>query len=50
MSTWNECEHEWEIDSSDWDAPIYIVWVKCKRCGCPGELDKKTEQVFWPTT
>lgn len=49
MLDWNFCEHEWEeIDSQFSNEKITAV--RCVKCDCPGELDNKTEEVFWPAS
>ena len=49
MNIWDECEHEWEEIESQFSNEKYI-YVKCKKCGCPGEKDLATGDVFWPAT
>jgi hypothetical protein len=48
-NNWSECEHEWEVDPTDWDNDL-AEQVICKKCKCPGERDYATGKVFWPTT
>jgi len=45
LPIWDSYDHEWEEveDMSD-------RAVECIKCGCPGELDRKTGEVDWPTT
>ncbi len=49
MSKWDDCfEHDWkEVDS---DIGGNRTDVVCRKCGCPGERDDKTGEVFWPAT
>lgn len=46
MNDWNHCDHEWELRAGDC-APGYEL-VKCAKCGCPGERQTGTDDVFWP--
>ncbi len=46
---WNKCNHNWKrIESQDL-SEIYGS-VRCEKCGCPGEMTWKTQEVFWPAT
>ena len=46
---WVECVHDWGpiYDSDIGEDRIEVI---CVKCGCPGELDNKTGEVYWPTT
>lgn len=46
---WLNCIHEWEGIESQWNNERYSC-VRCKHCGCDGELDEQTGEVFWPAT
>jgi hypothetical protein len=46
---WYKCEHEWE-EYGDYDLGGDRTEVKCTKCGCCGERDDKTGEVFWPAT
>lgn len=49
--SWNNCEHEWVTAPGDWDSCCdHLEQVICKKCKCPGELDTRTNEVFWPAT
>ena len=50
VSDWNTCEHEWKalIDSQFHNENS--TDVVCVKCRCPGEMDNKTKEVFWPAT
>jgi hypothetical protein len=48
-SNWDHCDHDWkESPYSDIGGDRTIV--ECKKCGCPGERDDNTGEVFWPAT
>ena len=50
MPDWNTCNHEWreEIDSQFHnEVETHVV---CIKCSCPGAMDIKTGDVFWPAT
>jgi len=48
--SWDDCAHEWQekIDSQSHSENQTDVF--CIKCGCPGERDNKTGDVFWPAT
>jgi hypothetical protein len=50
MNRWDECDHEWEVRSNDWDAKVGFTEVVCWKCDCPGERNDSTGHVDWPTT
>ncbi len=50
MSNWNECEHEWQEHPDSQFSNELVTEVVCKKCGCPGQREEKTGDVFWPAT
>lgn len=50
MSAWDECDHEWRNSTRDYDLAGNRSEVVCTKCGCPGERDDDTGEVFWPAT
>jgi hypothetical protein len=50
VNVWDDCEHEWEpVIDSQFSNETHTD-VRCKKCGCPGERDEKTGEVYWPAT
>lgn len=46
-----QCQHEWkESISSDSEIGGDRTYVKCVRCGVPGERNDKTGDVYYPAT
>jgi hypothetical protein len=50
MHDWYNCDHKWraEIDSQAHNESQTAVY--CMKCGCPGDQENKTGDVFWPAT
>lgn len=48
--SWNECEHDWQERSGDYDLGGNRQEVVCVKCQCPGERDLTDGEVFWPAT
>lgn len=46
---WAACDHSWHEVESQFSSE-YATDVRCEKCGCPGEKDNKTGDVFWPAT
>jgi hypothetical protein len=46
---WDDCVHEWEERDSICSNEYY-TFVRCVKCGCPGELEIETNEVYWPAT
>ncbi|KKM03789.1 hypothetical protein LCGC14_1770950 [marine sediment metagenome] len=50
MSNWDNCDHEWHEKIDSQFHSENKTDVSCTKCGCPGERDTKTGNVFWPAT
>jgi hypothetical protein len=46
---WDNCAHEWE-PRGDFDLGGNRTEVECIHCGCPGERNNDTGEVYWPAT
>jgi len=48
-NNWKDCNHEWYV-YGDFDLGGNRTEVKCSLCGCMGERNDSSGEVFWPTT
>jgi hypothetical protein len=48
--SWDECVHKWKAKVDSQFSNEYNEDVDCTVCGCPGDRDIKTGEVFWPAT
>lgn len=46
----NECNHEWKELVDSMFSNEFSADVRCTKCSMPGEQNRKTGEVFWPTT
>lgn len=50
IGPWDLCDgHVWEEIESQFSNE-YKTDMRCKICGCPGDQDRDTGDVFWPAT
>jgi len=46
---WDNCQHVWDETDSQFSNELSTD-VRCIKCGCSGEKDNATGEVFWPAT
>ena len=48
--SWSNCEHEWQEKIDSQFSSELFTDVVCKKCGCPGQRNESTQEVYWPAT
>jgi hypothetical protein len=49
-NNWDDCEHIWNAKIDSQFSSEHFTAVKCVKCQCPGEMNNKTGEVYWPAT
>ncbi len=48
--SWSDCQHTWEEEVDSQFSTERYTDVVCVDCGCPGQMDNETKNVFYPAT